>query len=161
MDEKEMYLQTREREFQTTLKVLHAYPGNGDIRPAEKSKTARELAWIFVGEETVLELLLDGKPLLMEEGPAPPATMKEVVAQYEQTHKRITKKITGMALADLNRMTKFPVAPKKMGDLRMLEILWMFQMDQIHHRGQFSVYLRIAGGKVPSIYGPSADEPWM
>jgi len=24
-----------------------------------------------------------------------------------------------------------------------------------------SVYLRMAGGKVPSIYGPSADEPWM
>ena len=29
--------------------------------------------------------------------------------------------------------------------------------DQIHHRGQFSIYLRMAGGKVPSIYGPSAD----
>jgi uncharacterized damage-inducible protein DinB len=33
-------------------------------------------------------------------------------------------------------------------------------MDSIHHRGQMSVYLRCAGGKVPSIYGPSADEPW-
>jgi uncharacterized damage-inducible protein DinB len=33
--------------------------------------------------------------------------------------------------------------------------------DQIHHRGQFSVYLRMADGKVPSIYGPSLDEPWM
>jgi len=32
--------------------------------------------------------------------------------------------------------------------------------DQIHHRGQLSVYVRMAGGKVPSIYGPSADEPW-
>ena len=30
----------------------------------------------------------------------------------------------------------------------------------IHHRGQFSVYLRMAGGKVPAIYGPSHDEPW-
>jgi uncharacterized damage-inducible protein DinB len=28
----------------------------------------------------------------------------------------------------------------------------------IHHRGQLSVYLRSAGAKVPSIYGPSADE---
>lgn len=34
-------------------------------------------------------------------------------------------------------------------------------VDSVHHRGQFSVYLRLAGGKVPSIYGPSADEPWM
>jgi uncharacterized damage-inducible protein DinB len=29
----------------------------------------------------------------------------------------------------------------------------------IHHRGQLSSYLRAMGGKVPSIYGPSADTP--
>jgi uncharacterized damage-inducible protein DinB len=28
----------------------------------------------------------------------------------------------------------------------------------IHHRGQLSVYLRLTGVPVPSIYGPSADE---
>jgi uncharacterized damage-inducible protein DinB len=28
-----------------------------------------------------------------------------------------------------------------------------------HHRGQLSVYLRLAGSAVPSIYGPSADAP--
>ncbi len=27
-----------------------------------------------------------------------------------------------------------------------------------HHRGQFTVYLRLLGAKVPSIYGPSADD---
>ena len=32
--------------------------------------------------------------------------------------------------------------------------------DSIHHRGQMSVYLRISGGKVPSIYGPTADVRW-
>ena len=31
-----------------------------------------------------------------------------------------------------------------------------FLFDLIHHRGQISVYLRSMGGKVPSIYGPSA-----
>ncbi|HZR23614.1 MAG TPA: DinB family protein [Vicinamibacterales bacterium] len=28
----------------------------------------------------------------------------------------------------------------------------------VHHRGQLSVYLRLTGVAVPSIYGPSADE---
>jgi uncharacterized damage-inducible protein DinB len=27
-----------------------------------------------------------------------------------------------------------------------------------HHRGQLTVYLRLNGAKVPSIYGPSADD---
>jgi uncharacterized damage-inducible protein DinB len=37
----------------------------------------------------------------------------------------------------------------------------MFLHDQIHHRGQLTVHLRMAGGRVPSIYGPSKDEPWF
>jgi uncharacterized damage-inducible protein DinB len=66
-----------------------------------------------------------------------------------------------MSEADYNSMIKFPVGPKQMGDFRKADVLWMMMMDAIHHRGQFSVYVRMAGGKVPSIYGPSADEPWM
>jgi uncharacterized damage-inducible protein DinB len=30
----------------------------------------------------------------------------------------------------------------------------------MHHRGQRSVYLRLNGVPLPSIYGPPADEPW-
>jgi len=29
-----------------------------------------------------------------------------------------------------------------------------------HHRGQLTVYLRLLDVPVPSIYGPTADEPW-
>jgi uncharacterized damage-inducible protein DinB len=30
----------------------------------------------------------------------------------------------------------------------------------VHHRGQLSVYLRLLDVPIPSIYGPTADEPW-
>ncbi len=36
---------------------------------------------------------------------------------------------------------------------------WMFLFDAIHHRGQLLTFLRAMGAKVPSIYGPSADDP--
>jgi len=39
------------------------------------------------------------------------------------------------------------------------EAFWGNLMDEVHHRGQLTIYLRLAGGKVPSIYGPSGDEP--
>ncbi len=42
------------------------------------------------------------------------------------------------------------------GPLR--EILWLLLFDAVHHRGQLSTYIRPMGGRVPSIYGPSADE---
>ncbi|HZV12602.1 MAG TPA: DinB family protein [Candidatus Kapabacteria bacterium] len=35
---------------------------------------------------------------------------------------------------------------------------WGLLHDAIHHRGQLSSYLRPMGAKVPSIYGPSADD---
>jgi len=39
------------------------------------------------------------------------------------------------------------------------DMAWGMLFDAIHHRGQLSTYLRAMGAKVPSIYGPSADEP--
>ena len=38
------------------------------------------------------------------------------------------------------------------------KMAWGFLFDAVHHRGQLSTYLRPMGGKVPSIYGPSADD---
>ena len=29
---------------------------------------------------------------------------------------------------------------------------------QVHHRAQLGVYIRLVGGKVPGMFGPSADE---
>lgn len=35
---------------------------------------------------------------------------------------------------------------------------WSLLFDAVHHRGQLTTYLRPMGSKVPSIYGPSADD---
>jgi uncharacterized damage-inducible protein DinB len=35
---------------------------------------------------------------------------------------------------------------------------WAFLFDAIHHRGQLITFIRAMGAKVPSIYGPSADD---
>ena len=41
--------------------------------------------------------------------------------------------------------------------LTAVVILSVMVRHSIHHRGQLSTYLRPMGGKVPAIYGPSAD----
>jgi len=38
-----------------------------------------------------------------------------------------------------------------------INFLAMTIKHSVHHRGQLSTYLRPMGGKVPGIYGPSAD----
>ena len=163
MSEKEMFLQSWEREHLTTLKVLKAYPESmKEFKPNPVLKTARELAFMFAGEESMMvNGVITGKIDFKGEMPKAPATMKEAIDDYERLHTAMSKKLKGLSDEELNKTMKFFTAPKTMGDVRRIDVLWMTLMDQVHHRGQFSVYLRMAGGKVPSIYGPSADEPWM
>ena len=39
-------------------------------------------------------------------------------------------------------------------------VFWRRVLHTAHHRAQVGVYLRLIGRKVPSVYGPSADETW-
>ena len=161
MTEKEQFLNTLERELPTTMRVLKAYPGGkADLKPHGKCKSARELAWTFVTEQKASEQAMDGGIEFGKMAQAP-GTMAEVISTYEKSSKALIERIKKTPDAELNKTVKFFVAPKQMGDVRKMDLLWFMLMDQVHHRGQFSVYLRMADGKVPSIYGPSADEPWM
>jgi len=161
LSERQMFLQSFQRECDTTLKVLKAYPAErADYKPHEKSRSAKELAWTFVIEQGIATGALVGKVDFSQPMPKPPADYKDVVAAFERGVRETAAKISAANDEDLNRTMQFPVGPKKMGDFRRLDVLWTSVMDQVHHRGQFSVYLRLAGGKVPSIYGPTADEPW-
>lgn len=161
-NEKETFLTTWEKEFQTTLKILRSYPADKqELKPAALCKNARELAWIFPNEEAVaFKGIAEGNIDWSKFAPAP-ATIKEAIDAYEKQHAGIAQKIRNMSDDEWHSTMPFMVAPKQMGQVRRADLLWMLLHDNIHHRGQFSIYLRMAGGKVPSIYGPTADEPWM
>ena len=160
--EKDMFLQTFERECQTTLKLLKAYPpGKGDYKPHEKSRSAKELAWTFVMEQGIADMALKGKIDFSQPSPKPPTNYADTIPTFQNACRETSARVSKASEESLNKMIQFPIGPGKMGDFRVIDVLWTSLMDQVHHRGQFSVYLRLAGGKVPSIYGPTADEPWM
>ena len=162
VNEKDRFIQGWEKEYQTTLKVLKAYPSTkSELRPHQKCPTAKELVWRMVGEESMFVNGVIAGQIDFTGHPPVPATLPEILSSYEKNHKELTAKLHAMPEADLNKTMKFMVAPKTPGDVRRGDILWLFLMDTVHHRGQFSIYLRMADGKVPSIYGPTADEPWM
>ncbi len=160
MSEKEQYMQTLEREYQTTLKVLKAFPAaKTGFSPHSKCKSVKDLAYNFVFEESGARMAIDGA-LDFSKLPQPPASYPEIVSEFEKTHKAFVDAVKRTPDAELNKTVKFMSGPKKMDDWRRMDVLWFMLHDAIHHRGQLSVYLRMVDGKVPSIYGPSADEPW-
>ena len=160
---REHLLSTVEREHEKTMRVLRAYPKEQwELRPHAMCKTARELAWAFVMEKKAMQTVMTtgfdfSKPLSW---PAAPETGDAVLAALEQAHAETGATLRGLPEEELGKGTPFMAGPGKIGEVPVFDILWTMTFDQIHHRGQFSIYLRLAGGKVPSIYGPSADEPW-
>jgi hypothetical protein len=164
-DPRETFLNTLEREHATTVRVLQAYPADKlDLKPHPKSKSARELAFLFVMEQYLAQkALTTGFDWSTPPAgpPAPPETMDEIIAAFQAGHAQMVELVRGMGDETLHGTARFFVAPKTLGDIPMMEFLWFLLFDQVHHRGQFSVYLRMADGRVPSIYGPTADEPWF
>ncbi|MFW6206864.1 MAG: DinB family protein [Gemmatimonadota bacterium] len=162
---KQQFLDAYEREHETTMRVLRSYPADRtDLRPHPRCKTALELAWVFVLERQLGTMLYNdafasGPP--DGESPPPPESWDEILDSIEIAHRDFADLIRSAADDDLGKTVTFFTAPKTMGHVPRMDLLWFLLHDEIHHRGQFSVYLRMADGKVPSIYGPSADEPWM
>ncbi len=162
----QQYLDVYQREHEITMKVLRAYPADkADLRPHAKCKTARELAWVFAVERVLgTSVMHDQLAELMENGggspPPPPESWDEVLAAIEARHKEFSDLIASYSDEDFRAPVHFFAGPKKIEPLPRNDVAWFLLHDQIHHRGQFSIYLRMADGKVPSIYGPSADEPW-
>jgi uncharacterized damage-inducible protein DinB len=160
--EKEQFLQTWEQEHAKTAKVIAALPeGKLEFKPHESSKSARELAWHLVNAERFfVESCLAGKIEPTPDTPAP-KSLKEILATFDRQYGQLAAKLKQADEQQLARPMQFYVGPKQMGEVPILNILWMgVVMHCCHHRGQLSVYLRMLGAKVPSIYGPSADEPW-
>jgi len=162
MSEKQKFQEAWDKESATTLKLLKAYPQDKtDLKPHPTSRSARDLAWTFVFEGVAGSQAVQGEMKSPPpDMPAMPSTWPGMISAVEKALKVMSDKVSKVDDAQLNTTVKFVTGPKQMSDLRRMDVLWFLLNDHIHHRGQFSVYLRMAGAKVPSIYGPSADEKW-
>ena len=146
-----------ENEMQTTMRVIEAVPNEHlDYRPDSKSKTSLGLIrHITLEDEWLLNCIANG------EFTNPPddsdacgiMTPADAVARYKErvpaAFDRV-RAISGEKLVAVIDLLGMITAPG-------LNFLALALKHSVHHRGQLSTYLRPMGGKVPGIYGPSAD----
>ena len=155
----QFYLGDFEIEMGITANVIGAVPNaNLDYKPDQKSRTALELCRHIVLED---EWLLGG--VAAGAIPAPPdqsdatglMTRAQCVEYYNSTLPGVVERVrnlSGDALVKTLDLMGMLVMPA-------VGFLGMAVRHSVHHRGQLATYLRPMGGKVPSIYGPSADTP--
>ena len=153
MNEKELFTRFWSDETKTTAKVLSRIPEGSSYRPDPKSRTAQEIAWQIVCEETMIIEALETGTAKWEPAPMP-ASMKAVLAAYEAQSATLPERWKNLPKERWEGQLDFfggkrPASP----------MAWSFLFDIVHHRGQITTYLRPMGSTVPQIYGPSADEP--
>lgn len=149
-----------EQEAKTTRRVLEAVPAaKGDYRPDPKSRTGLDLAWHLASVDAwFVEGILAANFDPSTEATAVPADIKsgaDLAAFYDKNYTARIGELKKLDGAALTKVVNFFGA----FDLPLVMYITFLNNHSIHHRGQLSAYLRAMGGKVPSIYGGSADEP--
>jgi uncharacterized damage-inducible protein DinB len=151
-----------EGEFPATCKVLAAVPeARRDYRPDDKSRTAWELVvHLATSDVWFLDSTLSGNfaynPDTEKQLTADHPKVESVVGWYTKTFPAKLNAVRAMPADDMTRVVDFFGLFKRPA----VSYLGFGNNHSIHHRGQLAAYLRSMGGKVPAIYGGSADEPW-
>jgi uncharacterized damage-inducible protein DinB len=159
MTNKEFFLKRFAGEKKVFARVFAAVPEeHRDYKPDPKSKTAVELSATIASEIADLAVLVKQGTVDHSAGMPPrPSTMPEIVALFETGATALDAVLASTTDEEWENKTLTAIYPMGKWESKMFDICWGLLFDVVHHRGQLSTYLRAMGGKVPSIYGPSAD----
>ena len=149
-----------QHEWMTTAKVIEAIPeGNKDWKPEAKSRSAWELAVHLAGSDIwFLDSILSGAFKGDSEGETKLKGAAPTPAKLANWYRHLPGQARAGAGAARSQVHR---GDRVFGTKNPTIVYLNFALVHgVHHRGQLCGYLRPMGGKVPSIYGGSADEVW-
>jgi len=161
----ELLLAEFNREVHRSRRALEQVPeGKYDWKPHEKSMIFGYLADMVATIPSWIALQVTKNDL--DVAPADGSTMKQEPKKTSAALVQALDKTAADARAALEKTTdehlNTPWQLKARGNVVQEGPRYAMIQDTInhwaHHRGQMTVYLRLMGAKVPSIYGPSADD---
>ena len=158
MNLSQFFVQRWEAEQPAFSKVLRAMPEEQlAYKPHERSTGAGDLAWQLAEEQRGLAELMETGRVTWEMRPRP-EKRDEIVAAWDAATEKLRAKLAAYDEEKAAGPAEFFMGGESAWKDTVGGMLWGFLFDMIHHRGQLSSYLRPMGGKVPAIYGPSADD---
>lgn len=152
-----------DQEMATTRRVLEAIPGDGwGFRPHERSMTLSELATHVANIPVWMGMTLNTTEFDVAaswEPPQPAESHEEILTRFDAAVADARDALKAASPEDMAVQWTLRSGDQVSFTLPRGAVVRAFVMNHlIHHRGQLTVYLRLAGGRVPSVYGPSADE---
>ncbi len=157
MSTRDFFIQRWEQEVPAFGKVLRALPENQlTYRPHERCTPAGALAWQLADEQKQLCDLVDKGEVHLKIGEPP--KKNEIVAAWDKATEDLRRRLKSIDDKKWSSQAKLIMDGKVLWTDTLENMVWGYLFDMVHHRGQLTAYLRPMGGKVPAIYGPSADD---
>lgn len=151
-----------DQEMKTTRRLLERLPENkATWKPHEKSMELCQLATHLATLPHWAEAIAGQDSFDVSTAPPNPrlTSRAEILAAFDASTAAAHKAIAGTSDAEMMKTWTFRAGDKTIFSMPRVAVFRAFILNHvIHHRGQFSVYLRLNDVPVPSIYGPSADE---
>jgi uncharacterized damage-inducible protein DinB len=153
-----------DQEMAVTRRCLQVVPDDLQWRPHPTSMSYAELAGFLAIMPSWLTITLEKDALDLEPAQGQPplpdlSTPAAIVAAFDANvaaARAALAAVTDEAMAApwtlLRAGTKILTMPRGV-------VVRSFCLNHlVHHRGQLTVYLRMSGARIPSLYGPSADD---
>ena len=156
-----------DNEIATTRRVLERVPDEGDKgawKPHEKAFPLAHLAQLVARMPGRVAMVTDRDELDLapKDGPKHPGYSIEktatLLADFDTNAKAGREAIARFTDAQMDEPWYFKRAGVTLHTYSRYEALRSTVLNHlVHHRAQLGLYLRLVGGKVPEMYGPTAD----
>jgi uncharacterized damage-inducible protein DinB len=156
MTDREFFISRRPEEYKMFAEVLRAIPADKvTYKPHDRSPSAAQIMWMIAKEqEACVEAIDKGK---VEWKDTTPPAADQIITAFEKSWKALDDRLKNVDDKLWSKKGQFLYDGKVVDESPIGQALWFMLFDAIHHRGQLTAYLRPMGGRVPAVYGPSAD----
>lgn len=153
-----------EREAATTRKMLERVPEDAfSWKPHEKSMPLGRLAGHVAELHSMFRAILTQEELDFAAGnyePFAPANVSELLETFDRNVAEAVELLKAQTDEALLRPWRMRRGEQVFFEMPRVAVIRSMALNHIfHHRGQLSVYLRLRDVPLPSVYGPTADEP--
>lgn len=146
----------------TTRRLLERVPDDkGEWRPHPKSFPLAHLAQLVArmpGWNTYA--LRDSKLDLSQSKGYSIESTATLLEEFDRSVAESREAIAGATDEDYDKPWSLTMGEQVLMTMPAREVVRQNINHLSHHRGQLTVYLRLLDVPIPSIYGPTADEPW-